>query len=87
MDNTTGADMLKEIEIKIDNYLKGKKSRFILPIHDELSIEVAPEEENFVPHDIKKIMESEEDVMPYVPIVCEVEATETNWAAKTGVEV
>lgn len=34
MDNTTGADMLKEIEIKIDAYLKDKKSRFILPIHD-----------------------------------------------------
>lgn len=83
----TGADMLKEIEIKIDNYLKDKKSRFILPIHDELAIEVAPEEESFVPHDIKKIMESEEDVMPYVPIVCEVEATDTTWADKSEVEV
>ena len=83
----TGADMLKEIEIKIDDYLKNKKSRFILPIHDELAIEVAPEEESFVPHDIKEIMESEEDVMPYVPIVCEVEATDTTWADKSGVEV
>lgn len=53
----------------------------------ELAIEVAPEEESFVPHDIKKIMESEEDVMPYVPIVCEVEATDTTWADKSGVEV
>lgn len=87
MDNTTGADMLKEIEIKIDDYLKDKKSRFILPIHDELAIEVHPDEVDFVPKEIKHIMESEEDVMPYVPIVCEVEATETNWAAKTGVEV
>lgn len=83
----TGADMLKEIEIRIDDYLKGKKSRFILPIHDELAIEIAPEEESFVPHAIKKIMESEEDVMPYVPIVCEVEATDTTWADKSGVEV
>lgn len=31
----TGADMLKEIEIKICDYLKDKKSRFILPIHDK----------------------------------------------------
>ncbi len=27
--------MLKEIEIKICDYLKDKKSRFILPIHDK----------------------------------------------------
>ena len=79
--------MLKVVEIKLDNYLKDKKSRFILPIHDEISIEVAPEEESFVPHDIKKIVESEEDVMPYVPIVCEVEATDTTWADKSGVDV
>lgn len=30
----TGADALKEVEIKICEYLKDKKSRFILPIHD-----------------------------------------------------
>ena len=35
----SGADALKEAEIKIYEYLKDKKSRFILPIHDELAIE------------------------------------------------
>ena len=49
----SGADMLKEIEIKVCEYLKDKKSRFILPVHDELCIEVAPEEESFVPKKIK----------------------------------
>lgn len=31
----SGADMLKEVEIKVCEYLKDKKSRFILPIHDK----------------------------------------------------
>lgn len=30
----TCADALKEVEIKICDYLKDKKSRLILPIHD-----------------------------------------------------
>jgi DNA polymerase-1 len=83
----TGADALKEVEIKICDYLKDKKSRFILPIHDELAIEVAPGEETFVPRKIKELMESVGDVIKYVPMVAEVEATDTNWAAKKEVEV
>lgn len=82
----SGADMLKEIEIKVCDYLKDKKSRFILPIHDELCIEVAPEEESFVPKKIKEIMEDVRDVVPYLPIVAEVEMTKTNWSEKKEVE-
>ena len=81
----TGADALKEAEIKICEYLKDKKSRFILPIHDELAIEVAPEEETYVPKEIKKMMEAIGDVIKYVPMVAEVEATDTNWSEKKEV--
>lgn len=81
----SGADMLKEVEIKVCEYLKDKKSRFILPIHDELCIEVAPEEEEFVPRKIKEIMEDVKDVIPYLPIVSEVEMTKTNWSEKKEV--
>ena len=81
----SGADMLKEIEIKVCEYLKDKKSRFILPIHDELCIEVAPEEESFVPKKIKEIMEDVRDVVPYLPIVADVEMTRTNWSEKEEV--
>lgn len=83
----TGADALKEVEIKICEYLKDKKSRFILPIHDELAIEVAPDEESYVPKAIKEMMESIGNVIKYLPMVAEVEATDTNWASKKEVEL
>lgn len=83
----TGADALKEAEIKICEYLKDKKSRFILPIHDELAIEVAPEEESYVPKAIKEMLESCGDVIKGVPMVVEVEATDTNWAEKKEVNL
>ena len=51
----------------------------------ELCIEVAPEEESFVPLMIKTIMEDVRDKIPYVPIVADVEMTETNWANKKEV--
>ena len=81
----TGADLLKEVEINICEYLKDKKSRFILPIHDELCIEVSHDEESYVPRQIEKIMEAVTDKVPYLPIVAEVEKTTTNWAEKKPV--
>ena len=83
----TGADALKEVEIKICEYLKDKKSRFILPIHDELAIEVAPGEEDEVPKKIKELMESVNDIIKWVPMVSEVEMTETTWADKKEVSL
>lgn len=81
----TGADALKEVEIKICDYLKDKKSRFILPIHDELAIEVHPDEEAFVPQKVQEIMQSVGDTIKCIPMLAEVEATETNWAEKKEV--
>ena len=83
----TGADALKEVEIKICEYLKDKKSRFILPIHDERALEIAPGEEDEFPKKIKELMESVGDVIKYCPMVSEVEMTETNWAEKHEVKV
>lgn len=83
----SGADALKEAEIKIYEYLKDKKSRFILPIHDELAIEVHPDEESFVPKKIKEFMEGCNDVIKYVPMMVEFEKTSTTWADKKEVEL
>ncbi len=83
----TGADALKEAEIEICEYLKDKKSRFILPIHDELAIEVHPDEESYVPKKVKEILEGCGKVIKNVPMVVEVEMTETNWADKKEVEL
>lgn len=51
----------------------------------ELCIEVATEEESYVPLMIKSIMEDVRDKVPYVPIVADVEMTETSWANKKEV--
>ena len=83
----TCADGLKEAEIELQEYLKDKKSRFILPIHDEIAVEVHPDEESYVPKKLKEIMEDIGKVVKYVPIVSEVEMTETTWADKKGVDL
>lgn len=79
----TCADGLKESEIKICEYLKDKKSRFIMAIHDEVCLEVAYGEEYIVPK-VKEFMECMKEKVPYVPIVCEIEYSETSWADKKG---
>lgn len=81
------ADGLKEAEIEIYEYLKDKKSRMILPIHDEIVIEVTPDEECYVPKKIKEIMEKIGDVLDKIPMVAEVEMTETNWSDKKEVDI
>ena len=58
-----------------------------MPIHDELAIEVAPEEESYVPKVIKEMLEACGDVIKYVPMVVEVEATDTHWSEKKEVEL
>ena len=83
----TGADAMKEAEIKICEYLKDKKSRFILPIHDEIAVEIHPDEESFVPKQLKAFLEECGEVIKYVPMVSEVEMTESNWADKKEVEL
>lgn len=83
----TGADLLKEAEIKICDYLKDKKSRFILPIHDEIAVEIHPDEENEVPKKLKEFMEGISSTIKWVPMVSEVEMSETSWADKHDVEV
>ena len=77
------ADMLKTKMIEIDNYLVlGKfKSKLILCVHDELQFEVPPEEDWIIPK-IRAIMEDTPDVK--IPIVCDVEFTETYWSDKKG---
>jgi DNA polymerase-1 len=75
------ADMLKTSIIRIDEYLKDKKSRYILNVHDENQIEVYNGEEYIIP-EIVKIMEDYDWCL--IPIVTDVEVTTTNWFEKRG---
>jgi DNA polymerase-1 len=78
--------MLKDKMIRIYKWLKENKlkSKMILCVHDELQFEVPPDED-WIISKIKAIMEDTPNIQ--VPIICEVEFTQTYWSEKKGVEV
>lgn len=77
----SAADMIKLCIIRIDKMLrdKGYKSKLQGCIHDELCVCVAEGEHNVL-YEIQKIMET--TVKTFVPIVAEIEVTNTTWADK-----
>lgn len=79
------ADMVKQVELKLNRFLEGTQSAVVMPVHDEVILRVHKDDEWIVPF-VKMIMEDVKEV-PYVPIVCEVEKTSTNWADKEEVHV
>jgi DNA polymerase I len=74
------ADMLKSKIVEVDALLKPYKTRFQMNIHDEMSFEIYEGEEFLIPQ-IKALMENIDRMI--VPVVAEVETTETNWAEKS----
>lgn len=79
------ADMLKEKMIEIDEFLTKhnipwSEFRMILCVHDEIQFEDVTRtgKHDWVIPEIKKIMENTPRFL--VPIVAEIEMTETNWA-------
>lgn len=77
------ADDLKKKMIQINTFLTENKykTRMLLCVHDELIFEVYDGEEFIIPK-IKEIMEHAPDVM--IPIIAEVEKSNTCWADKKG---
>lgn len=75
------ADLIKSAEIRIDELLKGKKSKFILPIHDEVMVLLHKDEEYLI-KEVQKIMQDTRDVMPYIPMISDIEIAKNNWADK-----
>ncbi len=72
----SAADLMKKAMIDIYEYLKGKRSRMILQVHDELLFEVHENEMDII-RDLKDLMENALDLS--VPIVVEV-GIGSNWA-------
>ena len=60
------------------------KSRWQMQIHDELSWEIHKDDDPMILFEFKRIMEDWTDTI--VPIVAEMELTNTTWAEKQGVE-
>ncbi|KXZ22405.1 DNA polymerase [Bacillus nakamurai] len=80
------ADMLKGYLIRIGEFLKTNncKTQPLANIHDELQFLVHDGEEWIFPH-IKRIMEDVEWMQ--VPVVVDLEITETTWADKKEIEI
>ena len=53
----TAADIIKIAMINIHNRLKGKKSKLILQVHDELVFEYSPSEKSILIQIVKQEME------------------------------
>ena len=81
----SGAYLLKERIKEVDEYIQANnlKSRMQMQIHDEISYEIYPGEENHV-KEFQRIMQKFEG--SYVPIVADLEFTTTNWADKEEVD-
>lgn len=75
------ADYVKEKEIELDDFLKDYESKMIMPIHDEIVFSIKIGEEHIVP-ELKRIMENSKEFMPSLPMVSDVEYTDTNWHDK-----
>jgi DNA polymerase-1 len=74
------ADIVKKAMVDIHEFLRNKKSRMVLQVHDEIIFEIPKEEYSIVP-ELKRIME---DAYPhkYLPMKVEVDYSETSWQDK-----
>ena len=78
----SSADMLKEVQIKLYEILKNTKSTMVHPVHDEILIAIHKDEVGLV--EVIKFLMEDVPQIPYVPILCDVEYTDTNWAEMKG---
>jgi DNA polymerase I-like protein with 3'-5' exonuclease and polymerase domains len=74
---------MKIKEIDIANFLKANnlKSKILLVIHDEVQVSIPKDEEWIVP-EIKKILDDNNAVINTLPMLCEIEVTNSSWANK-----
>ena len=81
----TCADDLKNKMIQIDKFIKDNnlKLRMVLCVHDELQFHVPDPSEDWAIWEIKKIMEYAPNIS--VPIIAEVEFSDTYWSEKRKV--
>lgn len=79
------ADMIKIAELKLDKLLRGKKSKFLLPIHDECMCLIA-KDEFYLIKQIQQIMQDTRVEMPFIPMISDIEIAYNNWADKVDYE-
>ena len=74
------ADIVKKAMIDLHEYLRDKKSRMIMQIHDEILFEIHESEDSILP-DLKRIME---EAFPYklLPLTAGIETSAVSWNDK-----
>lgn len=76
----TCADALKKAIIEIDEYLKDKKTKMVIPVHDEIQFDRHVSEKG-IENELMKIMQKAFHWC-LVPVTAGVEITYTNWKEK-----
>lgn len=79
----TAADMFKVAVVRIRNLLKGKKSKLVNFVHDEVQIYLHKSETDLLP----KIKHAMEDWKFSIPIVAEFSSSESSWGEKKGLHI
>jgi DNA polymerase-1 len=79
----TAADMFKIAVVRIHNILKGKKSKLVNFVHDEVQLYMHKDEMHLLPL-IKKAME---DWKFSVPILAEFSSSTDSWGAKKALHI
>lgn len=80
----TCADAFKEAIIELYEFLKDKKSKMVMPVHDEQSFKVYDDERWIIPH-LQQIMQKAFDWC-IVPVTAGVEVSRTYWSEKKDME-
>jgi DNA polymerase I-like protein with 3'-5' exonuclease and polymerase domains len=80
----TAADLFKIAVVRVHNLFKGKKSRIVNLVHDEIQFYLHKSERHLLP-EIKRLMEDFPQFT--VPIIAEFSRTDTSWAEKESIEV
>ena len=75
------ADYLKDRQIKLDELLVDYDSHMVMPIHDEMVFRIKNGEEHLIPK-LKEIMEDSKGFINTIPMIVDVNYTDTNWAEK-----
>ena len=78
----TSADIVKEGMIKISNYLKDKKTRLLIQVHDEFIVEVSNDEIKYLP----KMVSLLENNSINIPLKLEVSECCPSWIQKKKIE-
>ena len=66
-------------------YLSDKKSKLVYPIHDEVLIYVH-KDEHYVIEEINKIITNITHVIKHIPMLSDIDCSDTNWADKLSYE-